>query len=243
MNEPEELSGSGAPIYRHRERERPFEISHGDEQTIEAVGRHIAEHVGVCEMVFHEIVSELVHIDVHWVPPSLERNFHTLVTSGMSERAMTTPARFYEMRFAELVICLPPEWPLSQDDFEDERHYWPIRWLKTLARLPHEFKTWLALGHTVPNGDPPQPFADNTKLCCNLLLPPISFGEFFPTLTVDAEKTIHFYSLVPLYREEMEFKLTSGLEPLLERFEKAGVGEVVDIRRKNVCQKRWGFFG
>ena len=47
-------------------------------------------------------------------------------------------------------------------DFETPGGYWPYRMLKELARLPHEFDTFLWKGHTVPNGDPPQPYGPNT---------------------------------------------------------------------------------
>ncbi len=52
----------------------------------------------------------------------------------------------YELYYAELMIDLPPEW-LVQDD--DENNYWPIRWLKILARLPIDSDTWLGYGHTI----------------------------------------------------------------------------------------------
>jgi hypothetical protein len=232
-----ERSESGAPIYRHQARERELEPAFGEEETIREVGEHIERHVGKPASVFHEIVSDLVHVDVHLVEPSEERDFYALVTSGMSDRPMAAPPEAGDCRYAELVICLPPDWPLTMDKLKDERNYWPIRWLKVLSRLPHEYQTWLFRGHTVPNGDPPRPFAANTKLCCALLLAPVLFGDDFQTLDVSPEKTINFLGLVPLYREEMEFKLREGLDPLLERLDEAGVTELLDLRRVNVCRR------
>jgi len=58
-------------------------------------------------------------------------------------------------RWAELVLCLSRDWPVGQTDINDERHFWPLPWLWKLARFPHEYRTWLGYGHTVPNGDPP----------------------------------------------------------------------------------------
>jgi hypothetical protein len=55
-------------------------------------------------------------------------------------------------------------------------------------------------------------------------------------LTINPDKTIHFLSVVPLYLEEMDFKLRCGLDPLLERLQQAGVTELLDIDRDNVCQ-------
>src|SRR6185295_19871223 len=101
MNEPSEFSESGDPIYRHQ-REKPFEPARGDEQNIEAIAAHIEKHIGPPDSVFHEIISDLVHIDVHFVAPAPERNFRTLVTSGMSDRPMNAPEGAEHLRYAEM---------------------------------------------------------------------------------------------------------------------------------------------
>jgi len=235
MPENDEFSESGAPIYRHQPRRRDFELAGGDEQTIERVGQHIAEHIGKASFVFHELISDLVHVDVHMVDPTPERNYVTLVTSGMSDRPMTVPAGAEAFRFAELLICLPPDWPLAQEAFQDEANYWPIRWLKMLARLPHEYNTWLGELHTVPNGNPALPFADNTELCCMMVARPALLPPEAWQLVIDAEKAVQFYCLVPLYREEMELKLRDGADPLLELLDEHGVTELLDVGRANVC--------
>lgn len=211
-----------------------FEFAVGDSETIKSVEAHIARHVGPVESVFHELVSDKVHLDVHFVKAGDGRPCHVLVTSGMSDRPMTLPDGIDAPEYAELLICLPPDWKLSQEDFEDEANYWPVRWLKTLARLPHDYRTWLGAGHTVPNGDPPEPFADNTDLCGMLVLPPVRFGDDFPVLEAGG-KRVGFYALIPLHADEMEFKLEHGAGDLLDRFDAAGVDEVVDVARPSVC--------
>ena len=165
------------------------------------------------------------------VAPTAERPYHTLITSGMSDLPMTTPAGADLPRYAELIISLPPEWRLTQEAFNDERNYWPIRLLKTLARLPHEHETWLGFGHTIPhNGDPAEPYAKNTELCSRLLSQPQLIPEPALGITVDDEKTIWFYSVVPLYRDEMEFKLKKGSDALFKLLEVHEVNEVLNIR-------------
>lgn len=235
-----EVSASGAPIYRHEEREEEFEPPQGDPDALEHIDAHIEEHIGEVETVFHEIVSDIVHLDVHWIAPTPDRDFHTLITTGMSDLPMTVPEGAEDYRHAELLIALPSEWPLSQEAFEDERHYWPIRWLKTLARLPHEYGTWLGFGHTVPHGDPVEPFAPNTEMCCWLIGTPMLTPEAFDELRVSDDKTIHFLAIYPLYEEEMQLKLDHGFDALAERLEAAGVTELLDIGRTNTCKRRSG---
>ena len=155
---------------------------------------------------------------------------------------MVAPEGAEDWRYSELLVCLPPDWVLDQDQLEDERHYWPIRWLKTLARLPHQYETWLSYGHTVPNGDPPEPYAPNTDFCCMILLPAQTTPEAFDELVISPEKTIRFFAIYPLYREEVDLKLKKGSDALVEGFMKHQVSEIVELGRNNVAKKRFGFF-
>ncbi|MCA9063735.1 MAG: suppressor of fused domain protein [Planctomycetaceae bacterium] len=229
-----EVSQSGSVIWRHESRTIPFEPTEGDPDRIEQISAHIETHLGPVANVFHELVSDLVHIDVHVVEPTEDRPWYTLVTSGMSEAPMNTPEGADDLRYAELLVMLPADWPLSMEAFEDEQYYWPIRWLKMLARFPHEYDTWLGFGHTVPNGDPPEPLGPGTDFCCNLLLPPLLVPEGFQTLEVDEFRSISFFSLIPIYRDEMEFKLKHGLDPLLTLFDECEVDDVINLERGSV---------
>jgi hypothetical protein len=237
---PVATTGHGDPVYRYSDNDRPnqFELAIGDSENIERITQHIEQYCGPVGNVFHELVSDRVHIDVHQVPPTKERPYWTLVTSGMSDRPMNAPEQVAECRFAELMLCLPPNWPLDEASLKDGRNYWPIYVLKLLARFPHQFNTWLWWGHTLPNGDPAEPYADNTQLCCALLLTPMRFPEEFGQLKIDDEKTIHFFSIVPLYKEEMELKLEKGTEALFDGFDKHQVNELLDPKRVNVCKRK-----
>jgi hypothetical protein len=237
-----EYSESGNPILRHKPRDKPFEMAVGEAQHIQLIEGHISKHLGASATVFHEMVSDLVHIDIHIVPPRPGRNFYTLVTSGMSARAMAAPPGREEFSYAELLLSLPPGWRLQQEDLKDEQNYWPLRLLKMLARFPHIYDTWLSYAHSIPNGNPGKPYAANTKLCGAILTQALLVPEEFHALTVSPEMKIRFYGLVPLYQEEMELKLKHGADALFKRFEPAKISELLDIRRKNVARKFLGLF-
>jgi hypothetical protein len=231
-------------MYRHAVREREWEPAAGDTDLIEAINAHITRHVGEIETVFHEIISDIVHVDVHVVPPTPERNWYTFVTSGMSERPMTVPPESELDEYAELVLCLPPTWPVSEEAFQvnDEQHYWPIRWLKQLARLPHEYETFFCGGHTIPNGDPPEPFHATTKMCCWLILSPVWFDDEFANLKLDDGRNISFLSIIPIYEEEMQMKLNKGTDTLADKLGGLPLEELMNPSRKNVAKKRFGIF-
>jgi hypothetical protein len=223
------------------------------------ITRHIDRTVGCSPMVFHEIISADIHLDLHIVPPRADspsaphpfgRDFYTIVTSGMSTRAMPAPRTaegFGEEdqdrpRYAELMITLPASWPGLRPDGTfvqqylcDEANWWPVRWLKMLARMPHEYDTWVGAGYTIPNTPPTQPYAPNTGFSCMLLLPSLLHPDA-RRLVVHDDVTIEFLSLWPLYPEELELKLNEGLSALQAAFAAAHVTDLLDNHRPNVAR-------
>jgi len=239
---PDEVTSGGSTVYRHEARSRDFEIAIGDEQTIERIDAHIHQHIGKVSSVWHELVSDLVHVDVHWVQPTEQRPFHTLITSGMSDRPMSPPEGAEGFAYAELMVCLPRGWKLDEDSLQDTRNYWPIQWLKYLARFPHEYETWLFDGHTVPNGDPAEPLDPSVNFIGWLLTFPSTVSEEFVELKVSAQKSIYFLAIVPLYPNEMDYKLHRGTGKLLQKFDQAGYNEIIVPDRKDVTKRRyWPF--
>lgn len=213
-----------------------------EEVCLEQISEHIERHLGPVESVFHEMVSDTVHIDVHWVKPTRAFPFPRLVTSGMSDLPMSVPQDSGIPAHMELMITLPGDWRFETSAFEDERWYWPVRLLKVLARLPHKHATWLGWGHTIPNGDPAQPYADNVPFTGAILLPPVTVPEEFFVLPIDEHKAIGFLAVYPLFTEEMDLKLQRGTDALLEGFERHAVSDIVNPKRRNVAKKRFGFF-
>jgi len=240
-NNNESLSAGGSPILTHAQAAE-WQAPAGEEN-IEQISAHIERHLGPVKTVFHEIISDMVHIDVHFVPPTASVPYVRLVTSGMSDLPMHMPANVDAPRHAELMITLPPDWKLDEASFKNETWYWPVRLLKSLARLPHKHQTWIGWGHTIPHGDPAQPYAPNTKFNGALILPPLSAPEDFLELRIDAAKTIAFFAVVPLYEEEMQLKLSAGTDELLKRFDKHDLDDIVKPGRANLARKKlFGLF-
>ncbi len=192
---------------------------------IDALEEHIASHFGRVEKILHEIASPDIHVDLCVIPPDGDRDYDTLVTLGMGAHRMNIPDPLsdYKLRRAELLIALPRGW---RYDDKDERWYWPIRLLKTLARLPGETDSWLGWGHTVENG---KPFADNTRLCAALLVAPQGIGDEGDVCYLPDGSGVNFYQIIPLHQEELEYKIAHSTEELLDRME--GVSFVVDPAR------------
>ena len=203
------------------------------EDEVEAVEDHIERCFGQVETVLHELVSPDIHVDIYVVAPSEERNYYTLLTMGMGAHRMNVPKELaeYKLERAELAIALPADWKLNQESIQDERWYWPIRLLKALARLPIVNDTWLAWGHTMDNT---RPFAENTELCAFILAGAQSPVEGCQVCTLPDGDEINFYQVLPLYRNELEYKLQHDADALLDRM--ADISFVVRTDRRNIIR-------
>ena len=206
------------------------------EEEMAAVETHIKNTFGAFENVFHELVSPDIHVDICVVPPSEERDYYTLVTMGMGAHRMNVPEELaeYKLERAELAIALPPDWNLDKEFLKDERWYWPVGLLKVLARLPISSDTWLGFGHTM---DKQSPFAENTALCGALLVGPQDVvwngGE---VCTLPGGEEVNFYQVIPLYREELEYKLEHDANAFIEQM--ADVSFVVHSDRPNSMDEK-----
>jgi hypothetical protein len=200
---------------------------------LQEIEKHIAKCVGEVKEVLHEVIPFDVHVDVQVIPPHSQRDYYTLVTAGMSERAMRVPKGEDAPRYAELLLCLPPSWRLDRKALQQQKYSFPVDWLRLMARFPHEARTYLAPGHTIPNGDPPEPLAPGSGFCCLLIREPQRVPDGFRVLQA-GKKTIHFCAVLPLYREEMGFKLKHGFAALDELFIQHGVTELLDMHRPSV---------
>ena len=204
------------------------------EEEMEAVEGHIDQYFGNVENVFHELVSPDIHVDICVVPPSEERDYYTLVTMGMGAHRMNVPEELveYKLERAELAIALPADWKLDQESMKDEKWYWPIRLLKSLARLPIASDTWLGFGHTMDNKEN---FAENTKLCAAILTGPQSTEEGGEVCTLPGGEEVNFYQVIPLYEDELDYKLEHDVDALLNKMR--GISFVVNPTRQNAITR------
>lgn len=204
------------------------------ESEMDTIEEHIDKYFGKVENVFHELVSLDIHVDICIIPPAEERDYYTLVTMGMGARRMNVPDELaeYKLERAELAIALPANWKLDQESIKDEKWYWPIRLLKSLARLPIANDTWLGYGHTMDNEND---FAENTKLCAAILVAPQDVEDGGEVCTLPSGEDVNFYQVIPLYRDEMEYKIAHDADALLDKMN--GISFVVNPTRQNAITR------
>jgi len=172
-------------------------------------------------VVWKDKRNDELRIDIYHVKPSENRDFHLLITSGMSRSPMNVPENAGDFKYGELLAILPADWDLSQEGLKDSNNYWPVLWLKNLARIPQQFNSWLCYGHSIPNGDPSKPIAD-TEFQGVVIMDSTTLPEDFLEVKVGSD-TLYLYTVIPVYAEEMEYKIEQGIDALSQKMDEAGI--------------------
>lgn len=203
--------------------EKPLELYTAEQ--VKIVEEHIEKYFGEIRNVFSEKNSEYIKLNINVIPPSRKNPYYTLVTSGMGAHFMKVPSELKDKHLerAELVLCLSPDWDLNSEELE---YYWPLKLLSLLSRLPIEENSWLGWGHTVNYGSP---FADNTEFCGAMIIYSM-FGKESVECKLSDDEKIWFYQVLPLYRNEMNFKHKYGASALIRKFTDKQL-TVADIER------------
>ena len=198
---------------------------------------YLESELGGLEGVHTQLVPSDPPIDLLVVAPTPERSCRVVVTCGMAAEPMEPPPDSAPYRRAELLLCLPDGWPIGGD--AGDAASWPLAMLRRIAQVPRLLDTWLFAGHTMPNGDPPEPWGPATELCAAIATAPRLAFEGQARIELGAGERIDLLALLPLYADEMAFKLDRGPAALLERLSAEGVTELLDPVRPSVAPERW----
>lgn len=213
----------------------PAKKNHGKREGLRnEIIAHFEKYYGtVEEKPISEIVPSKICLSIHYAMAERPKKHVVLFTTGMSEFAMSTPPGEDEFKFAEIMVHLPYNWPITKEALSDGSLSWPIDWLRQTAHYPHGSGTWLGGAYTIiSNGEPAEPLGDGTKLSCVLLLTDDSKAGRIRT---KEKKLIRIYTMVPIYSEERDLEKRKGVAHLLGLFEKHGISTVVDPHRMNVA--------
>ncbi|MBJ8192931.1 suppressor of fused domain protein, partial [Bacillus cereus] len=93
---------------------------------------------------------------------------------------------------------------------------------------------WLGYGHTIPNYQDYEPYADGTGLNGVVLY---QLNEEISVIPTKDGNKIHTYFLIPLFKEEMDYKLEHGMDALMDNLLELD-DEVLElhVNRMNTCK-------
>ena len=226
--DPPEKSPGGSVIHRYQPEEfRGARFGFTDESTAgftEAREEVYGRLFGTAESVSHEVIPQIPHVDVYtyYRTQANGGKVCVLVTGGMSDLKMNVPPGLDAPGRVELIFyCSEP-----RPEFIDT-----MRWL---AHFPHNQRTWVGAGHTIPNGNPPAPFWGSAILDTILLMPTIVTKDAaLPDELKLAGEPVHFLWIVPLTTAECNLKLEKGFDAILDLFQEHRHPHVYDPGRQS----------
>lgn len=186
------------------------------------VKEYISNKIGNVHLLIPSQTLDDLDIEIIIVEPTKEKPFYTLVTNGLSNYEMKIPKYIETNSFCELVIYLPADWRILNPNIN---YYWPIKSLFELAAKIVKNQGWVSFSSIINL---------NRKVADNC-----SFNAFLFVTGIDDEalindKYVSFYSLIPVYDEEVIYAKQYGNESLFDKLVNDGLvfPPIVDINRK-----------
>lgn len=188
--------------------------------------KFIEENFGKIEEVYETGYSDF-SLDIAQINPTEKKPYYTLITLGMGEHKMYNQNNENFSSFAELMISLPPDWNIDDDNYK-----WVLNYLVNLAYIPFTFYFSYEWGHLENNIEP---FTNETKLSAVSILYPEMKKENSGLLKLE-NRNLQFYQIVPLYDEEYTFALKNGMKNLLLLDVEKKINFVVNMNREKVLE-------
>lgn len=227
----DKLKELGIEVKNEIKKEKHIQMK--DDDGLKVIG-HIQKYLGEFNGTISEIVpGSKVSIDINIINPTSERNYITLITTGMSEYPMAYTNGEY--KYAELMIKLPTDWKLDRESCKDEENYWPIRMLRLLGHLPHLNPGYINEQVIVPHGDPdgpPYPFTEKTWLSSLM----VCKAEDIPPYVFEDGTKIDFFILVPITIDEEALVKEKGSNEVMHMLKSK---DVVDLSREYLVEEEW----
>lgn len=179
---------------------------HYTAQEISDMKQFIESRFGEIEAIAHESQSDRLHIDMAIVRPTEDRPYYTVCTIGAGALRLNVPEElrleWHEEEYAEYLIHLPANWNVMGEGYDREENWWPLRLLKTVARLPLDAANFYADADDMIGWEADTSSADVRGTLLDCPLPDISTKT---THTLPTGRTVKFLQIIPITHEEYDF--------------------------------------
>ena len=192
--------------------------------------RRFGEH-RVGELPFSEGEIPLLVLELESTSPVT-----VIVTNGLSDYRMTVPEKYSGKEHIELYFCLPSYW--DWQDLDNPKMNWIYPWIRRMAKHLVEKETWFGHGHTIPTGKDLTPISESMQQNHFILLEPIGLVNELKPIEL-SDKQVNFLAVVPIFKDEMDYKQARGTYKLLNKLNSAGVTETLDDFRSTVLKSKW----
>jgi len=198
------------------------------ENLIQRFGAH-----RVSEIPVQEGEVPLLILDLELISPVT-----VVVTNGLNDYKMPVPEKWVGREHNELYFCLPSYW--EWEDRENPQMNWVFYWIQRLVQHVKEKETWFGHGHSMPCGKEMNPLSATMKQNHFMLSEPMLLEmEMAPVQMTDRE--INFLSIIPLFKDEMDYKQSKGTFKFMQKLVNNGITEKLDDYRGSATQRKWRY--
>lgn len=159
-----------------------------------------------------------------------------IMTNGLRNYTMPVPEKEVGNEHIELFFCLPGYW--EWEDVENPNMNWIFPWIQRLAKYVQEKETWFGHGHTMPCGKEMQSLSPTMRQNHFFLMRPLLLEEALVPIEVDGVE-VKFLAIVPIFEDEMDYKLGKGTAKLISKMIGKGVDETLDDYRSTILKSKW----
>lgn len=196
------------------------------EHLIKRFGEHRVSEIPVKENEVPLLILDL----------ELKSPVTVILTNGLRAYKMPVDEKWKGREYNELYFCLPSYW--EWEDTDNTSMNWVFYWIQRLSKFVVENKTWFGHGHTMPCGKDLNPLSPTMKQNHFMLSDPLFLvEEMVPILLVDKE--IHFLSIIPLFKDEFDYKQSRGTFKFMQKLANSSITEKLDDYRGSALKRSW----
>lgn len=158
-----------------------------------------------------------------------------LMTSTLSEYKMPVSEKWKGREYNEIFFAMPAYWDL--DDKGNASLQALYDWIFRLEKFVKEKNTWFGPGHSIPCGNPSTAISPLLKQDNFIFINPMFLEDLFQPLIL-TDKVVHLLATVPVFSDELEYKMSKGTHKFVRRFYQKKHDERIDEFRHSFMRSR-----
>lgn len=168
--------------------------------------------------------------DIYLMEPQKGIPYQLVFTCGLSNFKQEPIEKYDSIKYVELYFCLPEYWII-------DKNHWSVEYIEKIAQIPQKNNTWFGPGDTIPTANTPVPLSEELKQSYFILSEPMLLEDKLKSINL-ADKTIHFFAIIPIFKTEFEYKMRNSAKVLIAKMQYKQMNEMIDEYRKPVARKR-----
>lgn len=223
--------------------------------------KHIESNYGRIYKELKNVDRSFASIDLFITKPNDKVPYYGVFTSGYSFSKTMIPSGF-DCGYVEFVLNLPEDYE-KKNIFNRKKDYeWAIEMIRGIGEKTLKRGFWMEEWYVFPNQSSEDqyeafkatigmgefnfkseimPYAENTEYCGVMVVPPIPKAKNIRTQeyierdkVIQDEWPIYYKTIIPIYRNEIEYYYREGKDALVSKLMELGINELYDLRRKSV---------